>query len=104
MNGNEFITAVDRGLDLKVIVSNNGSYGTIRTHQQRHFPNRVSGTDLSNPNFADLARAFGAKGFRINTAEEVKDTVREAMATVGPALIEICCDPDVSVETSLRLS
>jgi acetolactate synthase-1/2/3 large subunit len=104
MNGNEFITAVDRGLDLKVIVSNNGSYGTIRTHQQRHFPNRVSGTDLSNPNFADLARAFGAKGFRINTAEEVKDTVREAMATVGPVLIEICCDPDVSVETSLRLS
>jgi thiamine pyrophosphate-dependent acetolactate synthase large subunit-like protein len=61
MNGNEFITAVDRGLNLKVIVSNKGSYETIRTHQQRHFPNRVSGTDLSNPNFADLVRALGAR-------------------------------------------
>jgi acetolactate synthase-1/2/3 large subunit len=103
MNGNEFITAVDRGLNLKVIVSNNGSYGTIRTHQQRHFPNRVSGTDLANPNFADLARAFGAKGFRVTNAEEVKGAVCEAMEAVGPVLIEICCNPDVSIETSLRL-
>lgn len=102
MNGNELITAVDRGLNLKVVVSNNGSYGTIRSHQQRHFPDRVSGTDLANPDFAQWAQAFGARGFRIEHAKDAPRIVEQAMQVNGPVLIEVCCDPDVSVERSLR--
>ena len=101
MNGNELITAVDRQLNLRVVVSNNRSYGTIRTHQQRHFPGRVSGTDLANPNFARLAEAFGARGFRIETAEEAPGVVEQAMAVEGPIVIEVCSDPDMSVDRSL---
>lgn len=104
MNGNEIATAVARNLNIKIVVSNNGSYGTIRTHQQRHFPGRVSGTDLSNPNFAVLARAFGATGFRIEHTGQVRDVVAEAMAVRGPAMIEICNDVDVNVDRSLQLS
>ncbi|WP_447778318.1 thiamine pyrophosphate-dependent enzyme [Variovorax boronicumulans] len=102
MNGNELITAVDRRLQLRVVISNNGSYGTIRTHQQRHFPSRVSGTDLVNPKFSALAEAFGAHGFRIENAKEAADVVKQAMAVDGPAVIEICCDPDISVDRSLK--
>ncbi len=102
MNGNELSTAVARGLDLKVVVSNNDSYGTIRAHQQRHFPQRVSGTDLCNPHFAHLAVAFGARGFRIETAREAEAVVSEAMATPGPVLIEVVSHPDISVDRSLR--
>jgi acetolactate synthase-1/2/3 large subunit len=102
MNGNELITAVDRGLKLRVVVSNNGSYGTIRTHQQRHFPHRVSGTDLANPGFAKLAEAFGARGFRIEHARDAAGIVEQAMSVEGPVLIEVCSDPDLSVERSLK--
>ncbi|WP_077000776.1 thiamine pyrophosphate-dependent enzyme [Variovorax sp. KK3] len=96
MNGNELITAVDRRLDLRVIVSNNGSYGTIRTHQQRHFPGRVSGTDLANPDFCRLAEAFGARGFKIENGRDAVGIVEQAMAVPGPVVIEVCSHPDVS--------
>ncbi|MDR6861083.1 thiamine pyrophosphate-dependent enzyme [Variovorax guangxiensis] len=102
MNGNELITAVDRRLNLRVVVSNNGSYGTIRTHQQRHFPDRVSGTDLANPDFCRLADAFGARGFRIEHAEDASSVVEQAMSVRGPAVIEVCCHPDVSVDRSVK--
>lgn len=102
MNGNELITAVDRKLNLRVVVSNNGSYGTIRTHQQRHFPNRVSGTDLANPGFAKLAEAFGARGFRIEHSKDAAGIVEQAINVKGPVLIEVCSDPDISVERSLK--
>ncbi len=102
MNGNELITAVERRLNLRVVVSNNGSYGTIRTHQQRHFPNRVSGTDLANPGFCRLADAFGARGFRIEHAEDASSVVEQAMSARGPAVIEVCCHADVSVDRSIK--
>ncbi|RYF37179.1 MAG: decarboxylase, partial [Comamonadaceae bacterium] len=102
MNGNEFTTAVARGLNLIVVVSNNGSYGTIRLHQQRHFPNRISGTDLSNPDFAALAEAFGARAVRIRNAEDANAAVERAMSGSGPVLIEILSDPDITAESSLR--
>ncbi len=102
MNGNELITAVERKLNLRVVVSNNGSYGTIRTHQQRHFPHRVSGTDLANPDFCRLAEAFGARGFRIEHADDAPGVVEQAMSVKGPAVIEVRSHPDVSVERSLK--
>jgi acetolactate synthase-1/2/3 large subunit len=101
MNGNELITAVERGLNMKTIVSNNGSYGTIRTHQQRHFPGRVSGTNLANPSFAKLAEAFGARGFLIESSKDAAHIVEEAMKINGPVLIEVRNDPDVSVAHSI---
>ena len=59
MNGQELATAAQYGADLLVIVVDNGSYGTIRMHQERDYPKRVSATDLTNPDFAALARAYG---------------------------------------------
>lgn len=103
MNGNELATAVARRLDLKIIVSNNSSYGTIRTHQQRHFPGRVSGTDLVNPDFTKFAEAFGAKGFRIQSSAEALSAVTEAMRMAGPVLIEVLNDVDVGVDASLGM-
>lgn len=102
MNGNEFTTAVARCLNLIVVVSNNGSYGTIRLHQQRHFPDRISGTDLSNPNFAALAEAFGARAVRIRTSAEADALVERAMSEPGPVLIEILSEPDITAESSMR--
>jgi acetolactate synthase-1/2/3 large subunit len=75
MNGQELATAVRQGAELIVLVIDNGSYGTIRMHQEREYPSRISGTDLANPDFAALARAYGA------WAETV-----EATAAFGPAL------------------
>jgi acetolactate synthase-1/2/3 large subunit len=61
MNGQEFATAVQYGAAVVVLVVNNGMYGTIRMHQEREFPGRVSGTELANPDFAAYARAFGGQ-------------------------------------------
>ena len=62
MNGQEFATAVQHGANIVVLLVNNGSYGTIRMHQERDYPGRVVGTDLKNPDFAAYARAFGGHG------------------------------------------
>ena len=62
MTGQELATAVQENAAVVILVVNNGMYGTIRMHQERHYPGRVSGTDLVNPDFAALARAFGAHG------------------------------------------
>ena len=62
MTGQELATAVQEDAAVVILVVNNGMYGTIRMHQERHYPGRVSGTDLVNPDFAALARAFGAHG------------------------------------------
>ncbi|MCV9938421.1 thiamine pyrophosphate-binding protein [Boseaceae bacterium BT-24-1] len=102
MTGNELAVASARGLDLMVVVSNNGSYGTIRSHQERAFPGRVSGTDLANPDFAALGAAFGAKAFRIASAEEARPTVVMAMAERGPVLIEVVCDVRQTLEISTQ--
>jgi len=101
MNGSELITAVARGLDLKIVISNNGSYGTIRSHQQRTYPGRVVGTDLANPDFSLLAAAFGAKGIRVNHASQAIEKIDEAYAHCGPVLVEVICDPDHTVSDSL---
>jgi len=79
MNGQELATAAQYGADLIVILVDNGSYGTIRMHQERDYPGRVSGTELANPDFAALARAFGG------WAETVEDTAGFAPA-LGRAL------------------
>ena len=62
MNGQELATAAQYGADLLVILVDNGSYGTIRMHQERDYPKRISATDLGNPDFAALARAYRRLG------------------------------------------
>ncbi|MBU0723817.1 MAG: pyruvate decarboxylase [Alphaproteobacteria bacterium] len=89
MTGSEFITAIARKLPLLVIVSNNNSYASIRIHQEKHYPGRVVATDLVNPDFVALAKAYGATAFRIDTEAEITPVLRQAMATQGPRFIEV---------------
>ena len=88
MTGNELATAIQYGVPIKIFVSNNNAYGTIRMHQARSFPGRKTATDLVNPDFAAWGEAFGAKGFKIETEAEAEEIVAAAMAHDGPCVIE----------------
>jgi acetolactate synthase-1/2/3 large subunit len=77
-----------------VIVINNATFGTIRMHQERRFPGRVSGTDLVNPDFAAFARSFGAQGATVRTPEEFADALARLWPSDGPVLIEIIDEVD----------
>jgi len=94
MNGQELATATQYGLAIVFVVVNNGMYGTIRMHQERHYPERVLGTDLVNPDFAALARAYGAHGETVSTTEEFAPAFERALAAGRPALIELRIDPE----------
>jgi acetolactate synthase-1/2/3 large subunit len=93
MTGQELATAVQEELDVVILVVNNGMYGTIRMHQERHYPGRVFGTDLRNPDFVALARAYGAHGALVERSEEIGDALDEALGCGRPALIELRVDP-----------
>lgn len=99
MNGQELATAMHYGLNIVFIVVNNGMYGTIRMHQETHFPGRVHGTDLHNPDFAALARAYGAHGERVEHTEEFGPAFERARNAGTPALIELMLDPEVLTPT-----
>jgi acetolactate synthase-1/2/3 large subunit len=101
MTGNELATAVARRLNIKIVISNNQSYGTIRSHQERAFPNRPWGTDLSNPDFAALAQAFGAQGYTITNAAQAAEIVPEAMSAKGPVVVEVRSDVRQTIDRSL---
>ena len=94
MTGQELATAVQYEAAVVVLVVNNGMYGTIRMHQERHYPGRVSGTELVNPDFAALARAFGAHGAVVERTEDFAETFEEAVAAGRPAVIELRVDPE----------
>ncbi len=94
MTCQEFATAVHYGLKLVVVLVNNGMYGTIRMHQERHYPARVSATGLVNPDFAAMARAMGGFGTTVTRTEEFPAAFAEAQAYNGPALIEVQLDPE----------
>lgn len=103
MNGQELATAVQYGLAIVIILVNNGMYGTIRMHQEREFPARVHGTSLSNPDFAALARAYGAHGETVLATGDFPAAFQRAVASRKPALIEMRIDPDV-ITTRTTLS
>ncbi len=94
MTGQELATAVAEKLSVVVLVVNNGMYGTIRMHQERHFPGRVVGTDLINPDFAAYARAFGAHGALVERTEDFPQAFEDALGAGRPALIELRMDPE----------
>ena len=95
MTCNEMSTAIQHGATPVVIVANNGRYGTIRMHQERHYPGRVSGTDLANPDFAALSRAYGGQGWTVETQDEFAPALKAAMACGTVAVIELKLDPDM---------
>ena len=95
MTLNEMSTAVQYGAKPIVIVMNNGRYGTIRMHQEMHFPGRVSGTDMANPDFAALARAYGGHGEVVRTGAEFARAFERAQASGTLAVIECVLDPKV---------
>ena len=95
MTVNEFSTAVQQGAAVIVIVCNNGRYGTIRMHQERHYPGRVSGTDLHNPDFAALARAYGGHGEVVTDGADFAGAYKRATAAGVPAVIELRLDREM---------
>ena len=93
MNGQELATAVQYGLAVVFVVIDNGMYGTIRMHQEREYPGRVVGTDLVNPDFAQLARAYGAYGETIASTDAFGPAFERALAVNRPALLHVKIDP-----------
>lgn len=89
MTGQELATAMQYGAKIKVVISDNGIYGTIRTHQERHYPGRVSGTDLQNPDFAAWGKSFGAHAVTIQLNDDIAAKVKEALDHDGPAVIHV---------------
>jgi acetolactate synthase-1/2/3 large subunit len=94
MNGQEFATAVQYGLPIVVVVLDNGSYGTIRMHQEREFPGRVMATDLVNPDFAAYARAFGGFGVTVERTSEFPAAFEAAVASGQPSIVHVKYDAD----------
>ncbi len=94
MNGQELATAVQYGLAIVFIVIDNAMYGTIRMHQERDYPARVYGTDLVNPDFAALARAYGAHGETVQRTDEFAPAFERALAAGRPALLHVKIDPE----------
>jgi acetolactate synthase-1/2/3 large subunit len=89
MTGGELATAVQYGARVKTFVSNNGSYATIRMHQEIAYKGRVHGTDLRNPDFARWAESFGARGLTIASIDEAAGVVEQALAEDGPAVVDV---------------
>jgi acetolactate synthase-1/2/3 large subunit len=94
MHGQELATAVQYGANIVIIISNNTMFGTIRMHQERHYPDRVSGTMLHNPDFAAMAKAYGAFGARVDAQEDFPAIFEAALNAGKPAVIELTIDPE----------
>jgi acetolactate synthase I/II/III large subunit len=94
MNGQELATAVQYGAKTIIVLLNNGMYGTIRMHQQRDYPDHVSGTQLVNPDFVALARAYGYAGVRITRTAEFEPELVAALERKEGTLIEVMLDPE----------
>ena len=94
MSGSELATAMQYELPILVLVVDNGMYGTIRMHQERRFPGRVVGTDLTNPAFAAYAQAFGAHGENVMRTEDFPPALERALGTGRTALLALRLDPE----------
>ncbi|CAN5580755.1 thiamine pyrophosphate-binding protein [soil metagenome] len=94
MHGQEFATAVQYGLPLIVVLLDNAMYGTIRMHQERHYPGRISATQLKNPDFCGYAEVFGGHGERVERTDEFAPALARARASGKPALLHCLLDPE----------
>ena len=99
MHGQEFATAVQYGLPVIVVLLDNAMYGTIRMHQEREYPGRISATALKNPDFQAYAQAFGGHGERITTTEEFAPALARARASGLPSVLHCLIDPEAITPT-----
>ncbi|OZI72875.1 thiamine pyrophosphate-binding protein [Bordetella genomosp. 6] len=103
MHGQEFATAVQYDLPIVVVLIDNGMYGTIRMHQEKHYPGRISATSLKNPDFAEYARAFGGHGERVETTGQFAPAFERALASGKPAILHCLIDPEtITPSTTLE--
>ena len=100
MHGQEFATAVQYGLPIIVVLLDNAMYGTIRMHQERSYPGRISGTQLKNPDFCGYAQVFGGHGERVTRTEEFAPALARARASGKPAILHCLLDPQAITPTS----
>ena len=105
MNGQEMATATGYGANqgagrLICLLVDNGTYGTIRMHQEREYPGRVAGSDLFNPDFAAMARAFGWRAAFVDRTEDFEAVMAQALQPGAPMLVHLKLDADVSTTRS----
>ena len=98
----ELGTAVQHGANVITLVVNNGTYGTIRMHQEQRYPGRVVATDIVNPDFVAMARSYGAFAERVETTESFPAAYRRAAASGKPAVLELIVDP-VQLSPAFRI-
>jgi len=103
MTCNEMSTAIQHGAAVVVVVVNNGKYGTIRMHQEKTYPGRVSGTAIANPDFAALSRAYGGEGYTVTTTDDFASAFDAARASGVLSVIELQLDDEV-LSTGMTLS
>jgi acetolactate synthase-1/2/3 large subunit len=102
MHPQELATAAQYGAKVLYIVVNNGIYGTIRMHQEREYPARVVGTDIVNPDFVALAKAYGLFATRVETNDDFAAALEAALLSPGGALIEVVTEAEaISVRSSI---
>ncbi|MBB5689997.1 thiamine pyrophosphate-binding protein [Roseomonas alkaliterrae] len=94
MTGQEIATAFHHSVNPVILVFNNQMYGTIRMYQERTYPHRVSGTALTNPDFAKFIEAFGGHGEIVERTEELVPAVKRALASGKPAVVEVRTNPE----------
>jgi acetolactate synthase-1/2/3 large subunit len=92
MSGQELATAIQHDADILVLVIDNGAYGTIRMHQEREYPARLSGTKLHNPDFAALGRAYGCWAETVERTEQFAPALERALAEKGVRLLHLKTD------------
>jgi acetolactate synthase-1/2/3 large subunit len=100
MTGQEFATAVQHDLPIVVVVVDNGMYGTIRMHQERHHPDRVVATGLKNPDFAAYARSFGGFGATVEKTADFATAFEAARNSGKPAIIHVKVSPEAITPTT----
>jgi acetolactate synthase-1/2/3 large subunit len=103
MTGQELATAVHHRLNVATLVLDNGMYGTIRMHQERAYPGHPYATELTNPDFAAYARAFGAHGETVRATEDFAPAFERALTCGRPALVHILMEPEI-ISTRATLS
>jgi len=97
MNIQELGTAVQYGVDIKVVILNNHFLGMVRQWQERFYDERYSYSAMSVPDFVKLADTYGAKGFRIEKSKDLASTMKDAFATPGPVLIDVVIPKEEAV-------
>lgn len=94
MNCQELATAMQIGAYPIILIVNNGIYGTIRAHQERHYPARVSGTTMASPDFVALAKAYGFHGERVETTDDFEAAFARALASETGAVLDLVTSPE----------